>query len=87
VRILDPGASVDDYARHLCAMYGFHASIEHALAADTALAAAGLAAAQRRNSPWLIQDLRRLDPCSPVHRAVTRSLRAVLSHAGSGSPT
>jgi heme oxygenase (biliverdin-IX-beta and delta-forming) len=65
VRILDPDAWVDDHARYLRAMYGFHAPIEHALAADTALEAAGFAAAQRWNSPWLIQDLRRLDPCSP----------------------
>jgi heme oxygenase len=65
VRILDPDASVEDDARHPRAMCGFHAPIEPALAADTALAAAGFAAAQRRKIPWLILDLRRLDPCIP----------------------
>lgn len=65
VRILDPDASIDDHARYLRAMYGFHAPTEQALAADTAPEAAGFAAAQRRKNPWLIQDLRRLDPCSP----------------------
>lgn len=66
VRILDHDATVEDYARYLRAMYGFHAPIENALAADGTLEAAGFAAALRRKTPLLAQDLRRLDPCGPV---------------------
>jgi heme oxygenase len=66
VRILDRDATVDDYARYLRAMYGFHAPIENALAADGVLESAGFAAARRRKTPWLAHDLRRLDPCDIV---------------------
>lgn len=73
VRILDRDATVCDYARYLCAMYGFHAPIENTLATDDALEAAGFAAALRRKTPLLAQDLRSLDascdrPCD--HAAV-----------------
>lgn len=66
VRILDHDATIDDYARYLRAMYGFHAPIENALAADGALEEAGFAAALRRKTPLLAQDLCRLDPCGPA---------------------
>jgi heme oxygenase len=61
VRILDRDATVYDYVRYLCAIYGFHAPIEHTLATDDALEAAGFAAALRRKTPLLAQDLCPLD--------------------------
>lgn len=63
VRILDRDATVEDYARYLRAMHGFHAPIEAALAGCAALEAAGFAAALRRKAPLLAKDLQRVDPC------------------------
>jgi heme oxygenase len=63
VRILDRDATVEDYARHLRAMHGFHAPIEAAPARCAALEAAGCAAALRRKTPLLAHDLPRVDPC------------------------
>lgn len=57
VRILDRDATVDDYARYLVAMHGFHAPLEAAFARDPALEAAGFAAATRRRAHLIHRDL------------------------------
>lgn len=57
MRILDRDATVDDYARYLIAMHGFHAPLEAAFARDHALEHAGFAAATRRRSPLIHRDL------------------------------
>jgi heme oxygenase len=62
VRILDHDATIDDYARYLTAMLGFHAPVEELLAADPVLEAAGFAAGTRRKSHLLAHDLRCVAP-------------------------
>jgi heme oxygenase (biliverdin-IX-beta and delta-forming) len=57
VRILDENATVDDYARYLIAMRGFHAPIEERLGADAELEGAGFAARDRRKTHLLARDL------------------------------
>lgn len=64
VHILSADATVDDYARYLTAMRGFHAPIEDLFARDAALEAAGFAAASRRKRPLLDRDLSVLSPCA-----------------------
>lgn len=63
VHILEPDAALDDYARYLRAMLGFHTPIEELFASDAALAAAGFAAASRRKRQWLERDLAIVEPC------------------------
>ena len=69
MHILDGDATVDDYARYLQSMLGFHAPLEAIFAGDAALEAAGFAAASRRKSHLLIQDLHSVAPCAaaPPH--------------------
>jgi heme oxygenase (biliverdin-IX-beta and delta-forming) len=64
VRILDGDATVDEYARYLAAMLGFHAPIEDRFAADPLLDAAGFAAISRRKSHFLTHDLNHIAPCA-----------------------
>lgn len=60
VRILDAGASLDDYRRYLCTMAGYHGPLEQVFADHADLAAAGFAAGDRRKSHLLARDLRAL---------------------------
>lgn len=76
VRILHADATVEDYARYLTAMYGFHAPIEAAFASDLELAGAGFDAARRcMKAMWMRDDLRAIGvadvpaPCSALPRA------------------
>lgn len=64
VRILDDDASLDDYARYLVAMLGFHAPIEEMFAGDADLESAGFAAAARRKSHLILADLAVVSPCA-----------------------
>ncbi len=57
VRILDRGATVDDYRRYLVAMHGFHAPIEQRFATHAGLACGGFAPETRCKAPWLRADL------------------------------
>jgi heme oxygenase len=83
VHILEPDATLDDYARYLSSMLGFHAPIEDLFASDAALEAAGFAAASRRKCQLLERDL--ANRASPPHRAVAHFPRVSLSHAASAS--
>jgi heme oxygenase len=83
VRILDRDATVEDYARYLVAMLGFHAPIEQRFAGDAALEAAGFEAASRRKTHLLTRDLLRVSPCAeatlrcgalPLTRTLPRQL-------------
>jgi heme oxygenase len=66
VHILEPAATRDTYRHYLRKMFGFHAPLEEALAANAALQAAGFASEQRRKAPLLVQDLRALgEPGGP----------------------
>jgi heme oxygenase len=65
VRILDADATVDDYARYLVAMHGFHAPAEDIFARDPALAALGFTASERRKTPLLIADLAAITALRP----------------------
>ena len=60
MRILDADATLTDYRCYLAAMLGFHAPIEAVFAAHDGLRAVGFAAARRRKSPLLENDLRAL---------------------------
>lgn len=57
VRILDPDATDETYARYLTKMFGFHAPLELAFARHAGLEAAGFAAAQRAKRGWIAHDL------------------------------
>lgn len=60
MRILDADATLTDYRCYLAAMLGFHAPLEAAFAGHDGLRAVGFAAAARRKSPLLEDDLRAL---------------------------
>lgn len=61
VRILDADATVEDYARYLRAMCGFHAPIEAAFTANAELASIGFSADVRcEKARWMREDLRAL---------------------------
>lgn len=60
VRILDAGATVEDYARYLVAMLGYHRPIEASLARCAPLIAAGFDPAVRQRAELLLQDVRSL---------------------------
>lgn len=92
VRILDADATIDDYARYLAAMLGFHAPLEDLFAADAALEAVGFAAPSRRKSHLLVQDLHRIAPyaapaprCSALPAATTLAGRIGVAYVIEGS--
>lgn len=92
MRILDDDATIEDYARYLTAMLGFHAPVEELLAVDPALEAAGFAALTRRKSHLLARDLRCVAPsanatprCSALPVSTSTSHRLGIAYVIEGS--
>jgi heme oxygenase len=68
VRILDHDARIDDYARYLRTMYGFHAPLETMLAHDPDLTRTTFGAAARcQKAAWMRTDLHALDITEAPH--------------------
>lgn len=92
VRILDRDATVEDYARYLVAMLGFHAPIEALLAGDRELSAAGFQANLRRKAHLIAHDLRAVAPsgiatprCSALPISATAAQRIGIAYVIEGS--
>lgn len=80
VRILDPDATVVDYARYLRAMWGYHTPLEETFVVTPALTAIGFVPELRRRAHLLAQDLIALDDPGPWSRCTVLPSAPSLPH-------